>query len=88
MTNLLLFLLLVAVIAVSFQLRKLIMTFEEYAAQMDALGAQLNKALQEIIIEIQGLDVVPQPLVDKLVAAQSVAQQLDDLNPDPPKPNP
>ena len=64
------------------------MTFEEYAAQMDALGAQLNKALQEIIAEIQGLDVVSQPLVDKLVAAQAVAQQLDDLNPDPPKPNP
>jgi len=85
MTNFLLFLIFVSVIAVLIQLRKINMTFEEYAAQMDALGAQLNKALQEILAEIQGLDVVPQPLVDKLVAAQAVAQQLDDLNPDPPK---
>jgi hypothetical protein len=64
------------------------MTFEELAAQLDALGAQLNKALQEIITEIQGLDSVPQSVIDKLTAAQAVAQQLDDLNPDPPKPNP
>ncbi len=61
------------------------MTFEELAAQLDALGAQLNKALQEIITEIQGLDSVPQSVIDKLTAAQAVAQQLDDLNPDPPK---
>jgi len=60
------------------------MTFEEYAAQMGALVDQLNKALAEIIAEIQGLDNVPQALVDKLDAAKAVAQQLDDLNPDTP----
>ncbi len=61
------------------------MTFEELAAQLDALGAQLNRALTEILSEIQGLDSVPQSVIDKLTAAQAVAQQLDDLNPDPPK---
>ena len=60
------------------------MSFEEYAAQMGALVDQLNKALQEIIAEVQGLGTVPQALVDKLDAAKAVAQQLDDLNPDQP----
>ena len=64
------------------------MTLEELAAQLDVLGAQLNKALQEILAEIQALDNVPQSVIDKLTAAQAVAQQLDDLNPDPPQPNP
>lgn len=64
------------------------MTFEEYSAAMQALVDQLNKALTEILAEIGGLDNVPQPLIDKLTAAQAVAQQLDDLNPDQPKPNP
>lgn len=88
MINVLLFLLLVGVIVVNIQIRKLIMTFEEYAAAMGALVDQLNKALAEIIAEIQGLDQVPQALVDKLTAAQGVAQQLDDLNPDQPNPQP
>ncbi len=88
MTNLLLLLILVANIAANIQTNKIIMTFEELAAQLDALGAQLNKALTEILAEIQGLDSVPQSVIDKLTAAQAVAQQLDDLNPDPPKPNP
>jgi hypothetical protein len=88
MTNLLLLLQLAAIIAVNIQLRRITMTFEELAAQLDALGAQLNKALQEILAEIQGLDSVPQSVIDKLTAAQAVAQQLDDLNPDTPAPNP
>jgi hypothetical protein len=88
MLKLLLLLQLAAIIAVNIQIRRINMTFEELAAQLDALGAQLNKALQEIITEIQGLDSVPQSVIDKLTAAQAVAQQLDDLNPDPPKPNP
>ncbi len=84
MIALLLLLQLAAIIAVNLQLRKFIMTFDEYAAQMGALVDQLNKALTEIITEIQGLDNVPQALVDKLDAAKAVAQQLDDLNPDTP----
>ncbi len=60
------------------------MTFEELAQQIDDLGAQLNKALTEIIAEIANLDNVPQNVIDKLTAAKAVAQQLDDLNPDPP----
>ncbi len=84
MIALLLLLQLAAIIAVNLQLRKFIMTFDEYAAQMGALVDRLNKALTEIITEIQGLDNVPQALVDKLDAAKAVAQQLDDLNPDTP----
>ena len=66
------------------KLRKVKMTIDELGAALDALAAQLNKALQEILAEIQALGTVPQPIVDKLTAAQAVAQQLDDLNPDQP----
>ncbi len=79
---------LVGIIAVNLQLRKIIMTNEEFLVQFTALVDQLVKAFNEIVQEIQGIDNVPQATVDKLVAAQAIAQQLDDLNPDPPKPNP
>jgi len=82
MTNLLLFLLLVAAIGINIQLRILIMNNEEFRIQMGLLVDQLVKAFGEIIAEIQALDTVPQATVDKLTAAQAVAQQLDDLNPD------
>ena len=82
MTNLLLFLLVVAAIAVNLQLKKLIMTNAEFLQQFSALVDQLVKALAEITAEIQNIDNVPQATVDKLAAAQAVAQQLDDLNPD------
>ncbi len=65
---------------------KLKMTIEELGTAIDELGAQLNKALGEILTEIQGLGTVPQAIVDKVVAAKAVAQQLDDLNPDQPAP--
>ncbi len=70
------------------QLRKLIMTNAEFLAQISGLVDQLVKALAEITAEIQNLDSVPQATVDKLAAAQAVAQQLDDLNPDAPAPSP
>ncbi len=73
---------------ITLQLRKIIMTNAEFLAQISALVDQLVKALAEIVAEIQGLDNVPQATVDKLVAAQAVAQQLDDLNPDTPAPTP
>ncbi len=88
MANLLLFLLLVAAIAVNVQLKHLIMTQAEFLAQISGLVDQLVKALAEITAEIQNLDSVPQATVDKLAAAQAVAQQLDDLNPDAPAPSP
>jgi len=88
MLKLILLLQLAAIIAVNIQLRKINMTFEELAQQLDDLGAQLNKALTEILAEIQGLDSVPQSVIDKLTAAKAVAQQLDDLNPDTPQSNP
>jgi len=88
MTNLLLFLLVVAAIGINIQLRKIIMTNAEFRAQMAALVDQLVKALAEIVAEIQAGDTVPQATVDKLTAAQAVAQQLDDLNPDQPAPQP
>lgn len=61
------------------------MTNEEFLVQFSALVDQLVKALAEITAEIANIDNVPQATVDKLAAAQAVAQQLDDLNPDPPK---
>ncbi len=64
------------------------MTNAEFLAQISALVDQLVKALAEITAEIQNIDNVPQATVDKLVAAQAVAQQLDDLNPDTPAPTP
>ncbi len=64
------------------------MTNAEFLAQFSALVDQLVKALAEITAEMSGIDNVPQATVDKLAAAQAVAQQLDDLNPDPPQPNP
>ena len=83
--QLLLFLLVVAAIAVNYQIRILIMTNAEFFAQMSTLVDQLVKALNEIVAEINAGDTVPQATVDKLVAAQAVAQQLDDLNPDQPQ---
>jgi len=64
--------------------QRLKMNFQELADQLDALAAQLNKALGEIQAEITNIGNVPQSLVDKLDAAKAVAQQLDDLNPDTP----
>jgi hypothetical protein len=84
-TNLLLLLQLAAIIAVNIQLRRIVMTNEEFLVQFSALVDQLVKALAEITAEIANIDNVPQATVDKLAAAQAVAQQLDDLNPDPPK---
>ncbi len=88
MTDLLLLLQLAAIIAVNIQLRRIVMTNAEFLAQFSALVDQLVKALAEITAEIAGMDNVPQATVDKLAAAQAVAQQLDDLNPDPPQPQP
>ncbi len=88
MTPLLLFLILVSAIAVNVQLKHLIMTNAEFLAQISGLVDQLVKALAEITSEIQNLDNVPQATVNKLAAAQAVAQQLDDLNPDSPAPVP
>ncbi len=88
MTDLLLLLQLAAIIAVNVQLRRIVMTNAEFLAQFSALVDQLVKALAEITAEIAGMDNVPQATVDKLAAAQAVAQQLDDLNPDPPQPQP
>ena len=73
---------------ITFQLRKIIMNNAELLQAMTALVDQLVKAFNEIVSEIQALDNVPQATVDKLTAAQAIAQQLDDLNPDTPAPNP
>lgn len=70
------------------KVHKLQMTIDELGDELDRLAAQLNKALQEIIGEIQGLKNVPQSVIDKLNAAKDLAQQLDDLNPDAPPPPP
>ena len=77
-----------ALFRVEHQLKKLRMSNEELAQALSDLSDQLTKALNEIIAEIQGLDNVPQAVIDKLNAAKNVAQQLDDLNPDVPPPGP
>jgi hypothetical protein len=84
MTDLLLLLQLAAIIAVNIQLRKIAMTNEEYRNAVGDLGTQLIKALAEIQAEIAAIDNVPQAAIDKLTAAQTAAQALDDLNPDAP----
>ncbi len=84
MQNLLLLLQLVAIIAVNIQLRRILMTNEEYRTAVGDLGTQLVKALAEIQAEIAAIDNVPQAAIDKLTAAQTAAQALDDLNPDAP----
>lgn len=84
MNNLLLFLLLVGLIAVNIQLRKLTMNQQELAQELSNLTAQLLKALNEIIAALQaGQEVTPE-VIEKLEAAKALAQQLDDLNPDQP----
>ena len=85
MTQLLLFLILVSAIAVNIQLKHIIMTNAEYFAQVSALVDKLVKAFNEISAELAVGQTVPQSAVDKLSAAQAVAQQLDDLNPDQPQ---
>ena len=67
---------------------RLLVNNQELAQALDDLAAQLNKALGEILAEVQALGTVPQAVVDKLTAAQGIAQQLDDLNPDTPAPQP
>ena len=64
------------------------MTNEEYRNAVSNLADQLVKVLGEIQAELQGMDQVPQAAVDRLTAAQSAAQALDDLNPDQPPPPP
>jgi len=58
------------------------MTIAELETAVGDLGVQLQKALDEIMAEIQNLENVPQSLVDKLDRAKAIAQALDDLNPD------
>jgi CII-binding regulator of phage lambda lysogenization HflD len=82
--KLLLLLQLVALIAVNLQLKKLTMTIQELGTEISNVAAQLQKALDEIILALQNAGNVPQDVIDKLNAAKAVAQQLDDLNPDNP----
>jgi len=79
----LLFLLqLAAIIAVNIQLRKINMNQAELQQALADLGAQLTKALDEIRAAIErGGQTTPE--VDAALAnARTVAQALDDLNPD------
>jgi hypothetical protein len=102
MTNLLLFLLLVAVIGIQIQLKKLTMTQPELAqairdftttitGNLDALGAQLLKALDEIIHAVGGevspelqeaFDNMKSVIEAGVASSKATAQQLDDINPD------
>lgn len=61
---------------------KLIMTIDELTVEVGNLGAQLNKALDEITRQIEALGTVPPALEAALNNAKAVAQSLDDLNPD------
>jgi hypothetical protein len=58
------------------------MTIQELETALGAVADQLQKALDEILAQIQTLQNVPQSLVDKVTRAQTLAQSLDDINPD------
>lgn len=88
MLLLLLWLQLVAIVAVNIQLKKLNMTTKEYADAVGAIADQLVKVMAEILAELQNFDQVPQSAIDKLTRAQEAAQALDNLNPDQPTPAP
>jgi hypothetical protein len=69
---------------------RLIMKTSELQGALDTLKAQLAKATKEIVDEIANLKTqigdadLPQGAVDSLANLQTLAQALDDLNPDPP----
>jgi ABC-type transporter Mla subunit MlaD len=79
------------------QLESILMKIDELGTKIEELGStlgdsntQLTKALDEIKTELQKLGEVPQNIVDALDRAttaaatgKTVAQALDDLNPDP-----
>jgi hypothetical protein len=61
---------------------KITMKIDEVGPRLSALGAKLVKALDEIRAAIEKSGDVPPDVEAKLQAAEGVAQELDDLNPD------
>ena len=99
MAHLLLFLILVAAVAVNIQLRKLTMTVQEaldvLAAEnvkLDDISAKLTEGFAEIIIligQLQNTTLTPEQeaivtaMRDKVDAVQPQAQQIADIVPGP-----
>lgn len=67
-----------------FRIERINMNQTELAAALGDLGAQLNKALDEIRRAIENAGNVTPEVEAALTNAKAVAQQLDDLNPDTP----
>ena len=63
---------------------KILMTQAELQQSLADLGAQLTKALDEIRIAIERSGQTTPEVDSALANARSVAQALDDLNPDAP----
>ena len=97
--KLLLFLLIVAVIAANYQLRKLIMTVQEAIdtlasenVKLDDISAKLTEGFNEIIVligQLQNTTLTPEQeaivnaMKDKVDAVQPQAQQITDIVPGP-----
>ena len=99
MNNFLLFLLVVGIIAVNIQLRKLIMTVQEAIqvladenVKLDDISAKLTEGFTEIINligQLQNTNLTPEQeaivtaLKDKVDSVQPQAQQIADIVPGP-----
>ena len=99
MTNFLLFLLVVAVVAVNIQLKKITMTIQEALdvlasenVKLDDISAKLTEGFNEIIEligQLQNTTLTPEQeaivtaLRDKVDAVQPQAQQIADIVPGP-----
>lgn len=64
------------------------MNHEELLTEVSAIATQLSKGIAEVIAALAKVPNVPQSVVDKLTEVKASVQQLDDLNPDAPAPEP
>ncbi len=83
MTQLLLFLLLVAVIAVNIQLKKLLKLMPNLQERLDQINTDLNEAADEIITELTNLRgmTLPPEAEASLAAIEAKANALKNISP-------
>ncbi len=83
MTQLLLFLLLVAVIAVNIQLKKILKLMPNLQERLDQINTDLNEAADEIITELTNLRgmTLPPEAEASLAAIEAKANALKNISP-------